>query len=80
METPARKSLVSLATHASITRDPSAPQHLIRAQKDSVELDTKIIEWKKECKTLWADLIAGYGRLKTTKESGDKRSGELQRI
>ncbi|KAJ5084902.1 hypothetical protein NUU61_009481 [Penicillium alfredii] len=80
METPARKSLLSLATHASITRDPSAPQCPSPAQKDSVELDTKTIEWKNECKTLRTDLIIEYGQLKTAKESGDKRSGELQKL
>jgi hypothetical protein len=80
METPARKSLLSLATHASITRDPSAPQCLSPAQKDSVELDTKMVELKNECKTLRADLIMQYGQLKTAKDSGDKRSGELQKL
>lgn len=80
METPARKSLLSLATHASITRDPTAPQCPTPAQKDSVELDTKMIKWKNECKTLRADLILEYSKLKTAKESGDQRSGELKKL
>lgn len=80
METPAGKSLLSLATYASITRDPSAPQYLTLAQKDRVELDTTIVEYKKECERLRADLIIEYGQMKLIKELGDKRSGELAKL
>jgi hypothetical protein len=80
METPSRKSLLSLATHASITRDPSAPQQATPAQRATVELDAKLVEWKKECQRLRADLIMEYGQLKAACKSGDKRSGELQKL
>jgi hypothetical protein len=80
METPSRKSLLSLATHASITRDPSAPQQATPAQKATVELDLKLVEWKKECQRLRGDLIMEHGRLKAARKSGDKRSSELQKL
>jgi hypothetical protein len=80
METPSRKSLLSLATHASITRDPSAPQQATPAQKETVELDAKLVEWKQECQRLRADLIMEFGQLKDARKSGDKRSGDLQKL
>jgi hypothetical protein len=64
METPSRKSLLSLATHASIARDPSAPQKATPAQKESIELDAKLVEWKQESQRLRADLIMEFGQLK----------------
>jgi hypothetical protein len=80
METPSRKSLLSLATHASITRDPSAPQQATPAQKATVELDPKLVEWKKECQRLRADLIMEHGQLQAARKSGDERSSELQKL
>jgi hypothetical protein len=80
METPSRKSLVSLATHASITRDPSAPQQATPAQKTTVELDAKLVEWKTECQRLRADLIMEHGRLQAARKLGDERSAELQKL
>ncbi|KAF3394006.1 hypothetical protein F1880_005516 [Penicillium rolfsii] len=80
METPSRKSLLSLATHASITRDPSAPQQATPAQKKTIELDTRLVEWKQESRRLRADLIMEYGQLKEARKSSDKRSGDLQKL
>lgn len=80
METPSRKSLLSLATHASITRDPSAPQQATPAQKATVELDAKLVEWKKACQRLRADLIMEHGRLQVARKLGDERSSELQKL
>lgn len=80
MGTPARKSLLSLATHASLTRDPSAPQDATPAQRKAIELDPGIVQLKGECEALRRDLVMEYGMLKNAKESSDKRFYEFQSL
>ncbi|KAJ6115235.1 hypothetical protein N7486_001013 [Penicillium sp. IBT 16267x] len=80
METPTRNSLLSLSTHASITRDPSAPQELTATQKEAVESDDLIQTCLSDRERLRSDVISQYGQLKHAKASGDKRFHELQRL
>lgn len=80
MGTPVRKSLLSLATHASLTRDPSAPQDATPAQKRAIELEPKMAQIKSECEALRNDLFMEYGVLKKARESSDKRYDEFESL
>lgn len=77
MGTPARKSLLDLATHASITRDPSGRQGLTDAQKEKVGSDEKTEEKKEKAQELRRALIEEYGQLKIAKDAEDERHREF---
>jgi hypothetical protein len=56
-ETPSRMSLLSLATHASITPGLSALQQATAARKATIQLDVQLTEWKKRM----LETAHGYG-------------------
>ncbi|KAJ5931100.1 hypothetical protein N7466_006593 [Penicillium verhagenii] len=80
IETPTRNSLLGLSTHASITRDPSAPQELTTTQKEAVKSDDLIQTYLSNRERLRSDIISQYGQLKNAKASGDNRFHEVQRL
>lgn len=61
--TPTRDALIKLSTNSSITRDPSAPQELTPAQKQSVEKDPELLEAEEDWITRRDELIAEYGTI-----------------
>ncbi|KAI9037217.1 uncharacterized protein KD926_000723 [Aspergillus affinis] len=76
METPARTTLLSLATHASITRDPSAPQDLTDEQKKAIHSIPEVRELTEKREELQADILKTHGDLNLAKESCDPRFAE----
>ncbi|PYH94478.1 hypothetical protein BO71DRAFT_475974 [Aspergillus ellipticus CBS 707.79] len=71
METPARTALLSLATHTSITRDPSAPQDLTDEQKKAMHSIPEVRELTEKREELQADILKIHGNLNFAKESCD---------
>lgn len=67
METPARDTLLKLASNTSLTRDPSAPQVLTTAQKEELERHPELMKLKRDYQALRHDLISKYHRLHKAK-------------
>lgn len=76
MGTPARKDLVDLATHASITRDPSAPSQLTDSQREEIENEETMKYTKERKGELKKLLIERYGQIKIAYETGDPDAEE----
>lgn len=80
MGTPTRDSLVNLAIHANLKRDPSAPRGLSNEQKNIVEMEGDLQELKSAYESLKGMLVAEFGQLKKAKEINPPRWRECQSL
>lgn len=80
MKTPTRDSLMNLACHGNLTRDPSVPQHLNAEQKESIEMDVELQDLKKAAQSTRDELISEFHKLKKAEGASDPRFSELKQL
>ncbi|KMU88075.1 hypothetical protein CIHG_05843 [Coccidioides immitis H538.4] len=76
--TPTSEALNKLSTHASLTRDPAAPQCLTKEQKEAVENYPELIQAKQEHHNCKQQLVLWYGKIQ--KAAGTLEAQEYVKI
>ncbi|OAX77524.1 hypothetical protein ACJ72_08177 [Emergomyces africanus] len=66
--TSTRDALIALSTNSSLTRDPSAPQHLTREQLQQVENNQELVALEDARVAFQEDLIAEYSKISNVKD------------